>query len=127
MRTAIVAVALVALAAGAVHADPLVSPDTIARYFRLEWQVSRNAKRPVIQGYVYNEAFRDAEHMHLQIDRLDSEGAVEGTSSAWVIGKIPRSGGRAYFTIPVAAATSYRVQVLSFDWTCGEGGGGGAM
>jgi hypothetical protein len=62
--------------------------------------------------------------MHLQIDRPDAAGAVEGTSSAWVLGKIGRSGGRAYFTIPVAAATSYRIQVLSFDWTCGEGGGG---
>jgi hypothetical protein len=125
MRTAVVALALVAVLAGAVHdSDPLVSPDTIARYFRLEWQVNRDAKRPVIKGLVYNEGFRDAEHMHLQIDRLDAAGAVEGTSSAWVLGKIGRSGGRAYFTIPVAAATSYRIQVLSFDWTCGEGGGG---
>jgi hypothetical protein len=125
MRTAIPALALVALLAGASHAaDPLVSPETIARYFRLEWQVNRDAKRPVIKGYVYNEGFRDAEHMHLQIDRLDVAGTVEGTSSAWVLGKIPRSGGRAYFTIPVTAATSYRIQVLSFDWTCGEGGGG---
>jgi hypothetical protein len=124
MRTATRVLALLALLAGTVRADPLVSPETVARYFRLEWQVTRDAKRPVINGFVYNEGFRDAEHMHLQIDRLDAAGAVEGTSNAWVLGKIPRSGGRAYFTIPVMAATSYRVQVLSFDWTCGEGGGG---
>src|SRR5438445_6643274 len=67
---------------------------------------------------------RTAEHMRLQIERLDASAKVVGSSTVWVFGTV-RVDGRAYFSASVPDAASYRVQVLSFDWTCGGGGGGG--
>jgi len=54
--------------------------------------------------------------MRLQIERLDASGNVVGSSTV---------DGRASFSASVPDATSYRLQVLSFDWTCGGGGSGG--
>lgn len=62
--------------------------------------------------------------MRLQIERLDASGQVIGDSTVWVLGGVPKDG-RAYFGAPVPEAASYRVQVLSFDWTCDGGAGGG--
>src|SRR5213594_3410587 len=101
----------------------LYAPQTLERYFRREWEVARGRKGPAIEGYVYNNGPRTAERMRLQIERLDASGGVVGSSAAWVLGSVPM-GGRAYFSASVPDATSYRVQVLTFDWT-GAGGGGG--
>ena len=62
--------------------------------------------------------------MRLQIERLDTSGKVVGSSTVWVLGSIAMDG-RAYFGVSVPDATSYRVQVLSFDWARGGAVGGG--
>ena len=99
------------------------APQSLERFFRLEWEVKQARKGPMIEGYVYNLGAQNAEHLQLQIDRLDNSGGVVGTSTIWVLGEVPRNN-RAYFGASVGAATSYRVQVLSFDWACNGGGGG---
>src|SRR5213594_3156497 len=94
----------------------LYAPQTLERYFRLEWEVTRGRKGPAIEGYVYNAAMRPADRMRLQIERLDASGKIVGSTTIWVFGGVPVNS-RAYFSASVPDATSYRVQVLSFDWT----------
>jgi hypothetical protein len=121
MRRGLAVLTLAALlaGAGAVSAQ-IYAPESLERYFRLEWQVTHAARGPVIEGYVYNRGTQMADRMRLQIDRLDAAGTVVGSSTVWVLGGVPL-GGRAYFRADVPAAASYRVQVLSFDWA-GRGG-----
>ena len=123
----ITALTVAALLTGAVGVSAQIyAPESLARDFRLEWEVTRGRKGPKVEGYVYNQAMRTAEHMRLQIERLDASGKVVGSSTVWVFGTV-RVDGRAYFSASVPDAASYRVQVLEFDWTCGGGGGGGGM
>jgi len=121
MRRRITALTVAALltAAPGVSAQ-LYAPQSLERYFRLEWEVTRGRKGPAIEGYVYNQAVWTAGRMRLQIDRLDASGKVVGSSTVWVLGQV-RTDSRAFFTASVPEAASYRVQVLSFDWT-GRGG-----
>jgi hypothetical protein len=122
MRAALALLALVAVLAGAVPAGAQAyAPQTVDRYFRVEWQVKRAGKGLAIEGYVHNQARQTAERMQLRIERLDAAGTVVGSSSAWVIGTIPRDD-RAYFRAAVPDAASYRVAVVSFDWSCSTGG-----
>ena len=104
----------------------IYASQSLERYFRLEWQVTHGRRGPAIEGYVYNKAMRDAERMRLLVERLDDAGKVVGSSTVWVLGGV-RMDGRAYFNASVPDAVSYRVQVLSFDWTGGGGAGGGGM
>jgi hypothetical protein len=122
MRSAVAAITLGLLLGGAAAAsDQIFAPETLDRYFRVEWQVAHNRTGPMIEGYVYNQAVQAAERMRLQIDRLDAC-VVAGHSTVWVLGDIPKNG-RAYFRASVPEAASYHVQVLAFDWTCSDGGG----
>jgi len=109
---------------GAPAAAQIYAPQTLERYFRLEWTVTRDRKGPAIEGYVYNMSRRLVERMRLQIERLDAAGTVVGSSAVWVLGTVPIES-RAYFHASVPAAASYRVQVLTFDWAAGGGGGAG--
>ena len=102
----------------------IYAPQTLESYFRLEWEVTRGRKGPAIEGYVYNTALRTAERVRLRIERLDASGRVAGSSTVWVLGRVPIDG-RAYFTASVLDAASYRVEVLSFNWTRDGGGSGG--
>ena len=128
MRRRIAALALAALFMGAAGVSAQIyAPESVERYFRLEWQLTHGRKGPAIEGYVYNKAMRDTERMRLQIERLDDAGKVLGSSTVWVLGGV-RMDGRAYFSASVPDAVSYRVHVLSFDWTGGgAGSGGGGM
>jgi hypothetical protein len=124
MRRRIAALTVAALLTGAAGSSAQIyAPQSLERYFRLEWEVTRGKKGPAIEGYVSNKGPRPAERMRLQIERLDASGRVVGSSTVWVLGGVPMDG-RAYFSASVPDATSYRMQVLSFDWT---GGGGGGM
>jgi len=121
----ITALTVAALLTGAVGVSAQIyTPESLERYFRLEWEVTRGRKGPKVEGYVYNQAMRTAEHMRLQIERLDASAKVVGSSTVWVFGTV-RPDGRAYFSASVPEAASYRVQVLSFDWKSDGGGGGG--
>ncbi len=124
MRRRIAALTVAALLAGGAGVSAQIyAPQSLERYFRLEWEVARDRKGPAIEGYVYNQAMRTAERMRLQIERLDDAGKVVGSSTVWVLGGVPVNG-RAYFHASIPDAASYRVRVLSFDWTGGGGGGG---
>src|SRR5204863_4859360 len=120
---AVLTAAALLLTSGAPAAQ-IYAPQTLERYFRLEWTVTRDRKGPAIEGYVYNMSRRLVERMRLQIERLDATGTVVGSSAVWVLGTVPIES-HAYFHASVPAAASYRVQVLTFD--CAAGGGGAGM
>ena len=102
-------------AAPAARAQSYALPDA-DHYFRLEWEAGQSKKRgPVITGYVYETSGRNTDTMRLAIETLDPAGNVTGTTMGYVMGMIP-GGGRAYFEIPVPAASAYRVRILSFRW-----------
>lgn len=125
MRRIVFTLALALVLTGWVAASAqMYAPESLERYFRLEWEVKRAGNGPKIEGYVYNlNGAQNADHLRLQIHRLDSAGGVVGTSTVWVLGEVPKNN-RAYFGASVGEAASYRVQVLSFDWACNGGSGG---
>jgi hypothetical protein len=123
MNRITVAFLLAALTAGALSwvagtvLAAIDADETLDRHFRIEYDVSPAAARTMVSGYVYNQrAGYRAERMQLSIERLDAAGKVIGTSTTWVLGGVP-PGSRAFFSARVEPATSYRVQVLSFEWT----------
>ena len=121
VRLALVLVAVVPVATGRAAAAANYAQESLDRYFRIEYQVEPSAARPVVSGYVYNmHPGLPADRMQLAIEALDASGKVVGTSSTWIVGGVP-AGNRGYFSATVVPATSYRVQVLFFDW--GKGGG----
>jgi len=95
-------------------------PETIDRYFRVEFTVVPGAGRAV-EGYVYNSAGMPADRMVLDIFQLDVSGAVVGKTSTRVLGGVP-AGSRAWFQAKVPPAASYRVEIASFDWLRVGGG-----
>ena len=111
-------VVLAALTAGAGSVSAAIyAQETLDRYFRIEYNVSPAATQTIVSGYVYLErAGYGADRVQLLIERLNAAGTVIGTSTTWVLGGVP-PGSRAFFSAKVEPAASYRVQVLSFDWT----------
>ena len=113
MRQIVVMVLLAALLPVAtVTAGPLYAPESLERYFRLEWEVLPG---PTLEGYVYNKTDMRASRMQINVDQLDSAGNVLGQTREWVLGDLP-PGGRAFFRARVPQAASYRVTVLFFNW-----------
>ena len=125
MRRVVTALTVGLLLASVVGASAQIFvAQSLERYFRVEWRVTRDRKGPAVEGYVYNTAAgRTAERMRLQIDRVDASGSVIGNSIIWLPGDVHRND-RAFFSSSVPESASYRVQVLSFDWACDGGGGG---
>ena len=120
VRLALVLVAVVPVATGRAAAANYAQ-ESLDRYFRIEYQVEPSAARPVVSGYVYNmHPGLPVDRMQLAVEALDASGKVVGTSSTRIPGGVP-AGNRSYFSASVVLATSYRVQVLFFDW--GKGGG----
>ena len=124
-RSAIIALTVALLLAVSTpgRAQMLYAPETTERYFQVEFQVTQNRRGPSLEGYIYNRGRQAAQRVRLQIHRVDAAGAVVGSSTVWVPGEVPMES-RTFFIASVAEAASYRVHVLSFDWTC-QGGGGG--
>jgi len=104
-------------------AAPNYAPESLERYFRLDWQTAAGPRGTVLSGYVYNKYSLFADRMQLRIDQLDAAGKVVGSTTTWVLGGVPAEN-RTWFETRVPAAASYRVEVVSFDWL-GRGGGGG--
>jgi hypothetical protein len=96
------------------------APESLDRYFRVEWQSLRSGGGALVEGYVYNLYGYTADRMMLRIDHLDDAGQVTGRTRAWIPGQVPQ-GSRAWFSIRVPPAPGYRVHVESFDWI-GRGG-----
>jgi hypothetical protein len=85
------------------------------RYFPIDAQTETRSRGTVVAGYVRNEGGLPARDLRLRVERLDAGGQVVATSVGYVFG-ILTPGSRVYFEVPVAAAATYRVSVLSFDW-----------
>ena len=98
-----------------VAAGPTYSPESLARYFRLDWQVLASPSGPRLEGYVYNQTDMEAERMQVSIEQLDPAGHVVGETATWVLGNVP-ARNRSFFQACVPPAASYRVVVLSFNW-----------
>jgi hypothetical protein len=124
-RAIVIGLTVVFLLAGSIpgRAQMLYAPETTDRYFPVEFQVTQKRKGPAVEGYVYNRGRQAAQRVRLQIQRIDAAGTVVGSSTIWVPGEMPMES-RAFFSAAVPEAASYRVQVVSFDWTC-QGGGSG--
>ena len=96
-------------------ASPIYSPESLARYFRLDWQVVPSPGGPTLEGYVYNQTDMLAIQMQINIEELDTAGSVVGRRGTWVTGEVP-PGSRSFFSARVHQAASYRVAVMSFNW-----------
>ncbi len=96
--------------AGSAHAAELYAPETLDRYFRLEWSRAGQS----VNGYVYNTGNRRAAHMILLVEGLDGAGKAMTKTTTWVRDVPPNN--RAYFQVAVPTAAAYRVSVQSFDW-----------
>lgn len=115
-------VALLLAGATSGPAQLLYAPETMERYFKVEFDVTRGRTGPAVEGYIYNRANQTAQRVRLQVQRVDAAGAVVDSSGVWVPGEVPMES-RVFFRAAVGEAASYRVHVQSFDWTC-QGGGG---
>jgi hypothetical protein len=121
-RTGVVLGLLAVLTMTSAGAAAVFSQQTLDERFRIEYQVTPDQSKPVVDGYIYNVySGLSAAHMQLAIDRVDASGNVIGTSTTWVLGEVPPNN-RAYFTTRVEPAASYRVRILSFDWIGRTGG-----
>ena len=95
---------------GLARAAELYAPETLDRYFQIEWsRAGRN-----VNGYVYNAGNRRAAHMILLVEGLDGSGKAVNKTTTWVRDVPPNN--RAFFEVAVPTATAYRVSVQSFDW-----------
>jgi hypothetical protein len=92
------------------RAAELYAPETLDRYFQLEW--SHAGKN--VNGYVYNTGNRRAAHMILLVEGLEGAGKTVTKTTTWVRDVPPNN--RAYFEVAVPTAAAYRVSVQSFDW-----------
>jgi len=97
-------------------AGPLHADDTFERYFRLQWEATPGARGPEIAGYVENVSDLPVDRMRILVERLDAGGAVIGSTTTWVMGSVA-AHHRNYFTTRVPAASSYRVRILTFEWS----------
>jgi hypothetical protein len=95
---------------GPTHAAELYAPETLDRYFKLEW--AREGRK--VNGYVYNTGNRRAAHMILLVEGLDGDGKPVAKTTTWVSDVPPNN--RAFFEVAVPTAAAYRVSVQSFDW-----------
>jgi hypothetical protein len=121
-RTGVVLGLLAVLTMASAGAAAVFSQQTLDERFRIEYQVTPDQSKSVLDGYIYNVySGLSAAHMQLAIERLDASGNIIGTSTTWVLGEVPPNN-RAYFTTRVEPAASYRVRILSFDWIGRTGG-----
>jgi hypothetical protein len=121
-RTGVVLGLLAVLTMASAGAAAVFSQQTLDERFRIEYQVTPDQSKPLLDGYIYNVySGLSAAHMQLAIERLDASGNIIGTSTTWVLGEVPPNN-RAYFTTRVEPAASYRVRILSFDWIGRTGG-----
>jgi hypothetical protein len=110
LGTALVLLGPAGLGNAPVLAAEIYAPETLDRYFQLEW--SRAGKN--VNGYVYNTGNRRAAHMILLVEGLDGAGNTVTKTTTWVRDVPPNN--RAFFQVAVPTAATYRVSVLSFDW-----------
>ena len=83
---------------------------------RVEHQVERIQGRPLITGYVHNDAALTAVNIRLLVEELDTSGQMGSTTVGYVDDEV-LPGGRVSFQVPVPReGATYRVRVQSFVW-----------
>ncbi len=110
LGTAAVLLASAGAISGPARAAELYAPETLERYFKLEW--AREGRN--VNGYVYNTGNRRAAQMILLVEGLDGDGKPVAKTTTWVRDVPPNN--RAFFEVAVPTAAAYRVSVQSFDW-----------
>lgn len=113
-----VSLLLGAIAAGQSAAAPVLEPHVRGweRHFTITWETWERQNRPVVAGYVRNDAGFTAMKVRLLVDGLDGTGRIVNQRVTW-FGPALTPGTRAYFEVPVIPGTSqYRVSVFAFDW-----------
>jgi hypothetical protein len=96
------------------HLTPLVTG--WEQFFKLEWEAAERNSRPVVRGYIKNEAGMTAANIRLLVEGLDPSGQVVSQTVGW-LGTNLTPGARAYLEVPVdRRAPAYRVSVFAFDF-----------
>jgi hypothetical protein len=112
---------LLALTLGACAAPVQVQrPDMSATFsdgrFRVTWETARTKQgAPLIAGYVENTRGGGVANIRVQVETLDAQGKVVGTSTALAPGYV---GGfsRTSFEVPLEkTGVGYRVSILGWD------------
>ena len=115
LKALVAALALAAILPVAALADE-ASPSDKANGARACQAEVRFADEPKLTTHVDNVGNVPVDRMQILVERLDAGGAVVGTSRAWVMGVVVPLH-RTHFTARVAPAASYRVSILTFDWS----------
>jgi hypothetical protein len=106
---------LLSLAAGIARAEPVTVVEE-RRPFRLELTSDARSGGVRLGGYVYNDYDSSTSRVILLVEGMSSGGDVARRTVVYVPGEIP-GRNRTYVSVDVPAASSYRVRVLSFDFT----------
>jgi hypothetical protein len=109
---------LLGVAAGQSSTAPVLEPLVRGweRHFTITWETWERGNRPVVAGYVINDAGFTAMKVQLLVDGLDGTGQIVNQRVTW-LGPALTPGTRAYFEVPAVPGTSqYRVSVFAFDW-----------
>jgi hypothetical protein len=118
MRRTLIVLGLASMIAGAagVSAAAEMQPQMGGweRLFKLEWQPGQHRGLPVVEGYVTNVSPYETTHIRVLVESLDAAGQVTAQRIAWVPGELG-GGARAFFQVPAAPASAYRVRIFSYD------------
>jgi hypothetical protein len=86
------------------------------RFFTIQWESWEQRGRPLVGGYIRNEAGFTATRVQLLVEALDPGRQVLDQQVHW-LGTALTPGMRAYFEIPAPArSAAYRVRVFAYDW-----------
>ena len=96
------------------HLQPLVAG--WEQHFTLTWQPAEFRGRPILEGYIKNEAGFAAQRVRLLVESLDASGRPLEQRVEW-LGSGLTPGKRIYFEVPAPQrSASYRVSVFAYDW-----------
>ena len=115
IRTVVFGLALLLAAPGAAPAQeiqPLMQG--WEQHFSVTWDAIQRRGRTEVEGYVINKSPYRVGRVRVLVDNLDNANRVVDQKVAWVPGE-SAGGDRLYFSVAVAPAAQYRVQVFSYD------------
>lgn len=79
--------------------------------FRIEEDPDAPGSRRAVSGWIYNEGRNVAGFVQLRLQVLDAANQVIAEEKGWVYGNV-RPGGRAFFRIPIPAATGHARRII---------------